>query len=144
MIGAAVGVVTFGLGPSSVFRPSAGAREQAAGGGTDAEASSSNGSSSGGSAPSGPGGTGAGSSGSSGPGTAASASPSSGAPATCSGLATGSLSPFVVHFGKAHLERLPEQASDALSVDQYAKTHTVLFEQMLAPSFDALTGSASR
>jgi len=55
--------------------------------------------------------------------------------------APGGLDPFVVHFEKAHLERSPsEQASDVADVDQYAKTHTVLFEEMLAPSFGVVTG----
>ena len=54
------------------------------------------------------------------------------------------LDPFVVHFDKAHLETSPgQQVEQALNVDQYAKTHTVLVEDMLAPSSDVVTGSGS-
>jgi len=44
--------------------------------------------------------------------------------------------PFVMHFDHAHLEESPgQQAADALNAGQYVKTHTVLFEDMLAPAF---------
>jgi amicyanin len=65
-------------------------------------------------------------------------------PASCSGLSESVLAPFVVHFDKAHLERSPGgQVSDALNVDQYAKTHTVLFEAMLAPLFHLVQSAPS-
>jgi hypothetical protein len=52
------------------------------------------------------------------------------------------LSPFVVHFDKAHLETSPgQQVSDATNVDQYTKTHTVLIENMLAPVFTGVTAA---
>ena len=52
------------------------------------------------------------------------------APAASSGV----LDPFWVHFEAAHLETSPgQQVADALNVDQYALTHTVLIENMLAP-----------
>ena len=35
-----------------------------------------------------------------------------------------------------------QQVSDLSNVDQYTKTHTVLFEKMLDPTFGALTGSS--
>ena len=56
--------------------------------------------------------------------------------AACSGTdaVSAMLNPFVVHFDKAHLETSPgDQANQALDIDQYVKTHTVLLEQMLAP-----------
>ena len=44
------------------------------------------------------------------------------------------LAPFWVHFQKAHLETSPgQQVAEALALDQYVKTHTVLVEDMLAP-----------
>ena len=74
-------------------------------------------------------------------------SPSSGsgsATAACPGLVTAMVDPFVVHFDKAHLETSPgQQAAQATDVDQYTKTHTVLFEDMLAPATNTLTGSGS-
>ena len=52
------------------------------------------------------------------------------------------LSPFWVHLDKAHLEESPgQQVGQALDVDQYAKTHTVMVEQMLAPVGSAVVGS---
>src|SRR5439155_10485595 len=61
---------------------------------------------------------------------------SSGTAAACSGLVTAMVDPFIVHFDKAHLETSPgQQAAQALNVDQYTKTHTVLFEDMLGPLF---------
>jgi hypothetical protein len=60
-------------------------------------------------------------------------------PVACPGLMEAVVSPFEVHFDKAHLERSPsEQVSDVADVDQYAKTHTVLFGQMLDPLFRLL------
>jgi hypothetical protein len=51
----------------------------------------------------------------------------------CSGLQA-AIDTFMVHFDAAHLETSPgQQVADALSVDQYTKTHTVLVEHMLAP-----------
>jgi hypothetical protein len=42
--------------------------------------------------------------------------------------------PFWTHFEKAHLETSPgQQVADALSLDQYVKTHTVLVEDLLSP-----------
>ena len=59
-------------------------------------------------------------------------------------VTTALVDPFVVHFDKAHLETSPgQQVEQALNVDQYAKTHTVLVEDMLAPSSDVVTGSGS-
>ena len=52
------------------------------------------------------------------------------------------LDPFFVHFDKAHLETSPgQQVSDATNVDQYTKTHTVLVENMLAPSMTSVSGT---
>ena len=49
------------------------------------------------------------------------------------------LTPFFVHFDKAHLETsLGQQVSDATNVDQYIKTHTVLVEAMYTPLIGAL------
>lgn len=48
----------------------------------------------------------------------------------------GPLGAFWTHFEAAHLETSPgQQAAEALSLDQYVLTHTVLVEQMLAPLF---------
>lgn len=53
------------------------------------------------------------------------------AAASCS---AGAIEPFWVHLEKAHLETsVGQQVSDALSVDQYVKTHTVLVEDMVSP-----------
>jgi plastocyanin len=58
------------------------------------------------------------------------------------GLVDGVLTPFWVHLEKAHLEESPgEQVGQALDLDQYVKTHTVMVEQMLAPLAAALVGS---
>jgi plastocyanin len=55
--------------------------------------------------------------------------PSSG----CEGLEA-AVDAFMQHFYSAHLETSPgQQLSDALNVDQYTKTHTVLIENMLKP-----------
>jgi len=49
--------------------------------------------------------------------------------------------PFWMHFKTAHLETSPgDQAASALNVDQYTKTHTVLIENMAAPSMDQVAG----
>ena len=57
------------------------------------------------------------------------------------GLVDGILSPFWVHLDKAHLETSPgQQVAQALNLDQYVKTHTVLVEQMLAPLATAIVG----
>jgi len=60
----------------------------------------------------------------------------SGGTGTCSGqmVMAAALEPFWVHFDHAHLEEGPaQQAGDLLNPNQYVKTHTVLFEAMLAP-----------
>lgn len=44
------------------------------------------------------------------------------------------LDPFIAHLKAAHLEEsLGQQVNDALNLDQYIKTHTVLIENMLTP-----------
>jgi amicyanin len=54
-------------------------------------------------------------------------------PAACGGLQA-AVDSFMQHFYAAHLETsLLQQVQDALAVDQYAKTHTVLVENMLKP-----------
>ena len=51
----------------------------------------------------------------------------------CGGL-DAAVDAFMQHFYAAHLETSPgQQAADALSVDQYTLTHTVLVENMLKP-----------
>ena len=60
--------------------------------------------------------------------------PTTAAPAAPVG--DGVLGPFWIHFQAAHLETSPgQQAADALSLDQYVLTHTVMVENMLAPLF---------
>jgi hypothetical protein len=55
-------------------------------------------------------------------------------PCSGGGLVESALTPFLVHLDKAHLEESPgQQADQALDVDQYVATHTVLVEQMLQP-----------
>ena len=52
------------------------------------------------------------------------------------------MTPFWIHFEKAHLETSPgQQVADALDVDQYVKTHTVLLDAMLSPVIQAIFGS---
>ena len=52
------------------------------------------------------------------------------------------LDAFMVHFNKAHLETSPgQQVADATNVDQYVKTHTILVENMLAPSTTSVSGT---
>jgi len=52
---------------------------------------------------------------------------------SCTGL-NAAVDAFMQHFYAAHLETSPgQQAADALSLDQYALTHTVLVENMLKP-----------
>jgi hypothetical protein len=65
-----------------------------------------------------------------------------GAAPTCpSGGAAAALTPFLVHLDKAHLEESPgEQVAQALDLDQYVQTHTVLVEDMLVPTVAAVTG----
>jgi hypothetical protein len=59
-------------------------------------------------------------------------------------VAPNGIDPFIVHFDKAHLETSPgQQVDQAANVDQYTKTHTVLFEDMLAPVTNSLTGSGT-
>jgi plastocyanin len=54
-------------------------------------------------------------------------------PSACGGLEV-AVDAFMQHFYAAHLETSPgQQAADALDVNQYTKTHTVLLEHMLAP-----------
>jgi len=63
-----------------------------------------------------------------------SSSPGSPAPCPQGGVSVAFVEPFWRHFQTAHLERSPSgQASDALDVDQYVKTHTMLLELMLDP-----------
>ena len=63
-------------------------------------------------------------------------------PEQCESVAAASLDPFVVHLDHAHLEESPgQQANDLLNVNQYVKTHTVLLEQMTAPTTGAATGA---
>jgi hypothetical protein len=51
----------------------------------------------------------------------------------CGGLQS-AVDAFLMHFNAAHLETSPgQQVADALSVDQYTKTHTVLLGNMLKP-----------
>jgi plastocyanin len=51
----------------------------------------------------------------------------------CEGLQA-AVDAFMQHFYSAHLETsVGQQLSDALNVDQYTKTHTVLIENMLKP-----------
>ena len=53
--------------------------------------------------------------------------------ASCTGL-NAAVDAFMQHFYAAHLETSPgQQVADALSLDQYATTHTVLVENMLKP-----------
>lgn len=48
--------------------------------------------------------------------------------------------PFVAHVDKAHLEASPgQQISDLLDTDTYIRTHTVLVEDMAAPTMHELT-----
>jgi hypothetical protein len=54
-------------------------------------------------------------------------------PDVCTGLES-SVDAFMQHFYAAHLETpLTQQVTDALSIDQYLKTHLVLVENMLKP-----------
>jgi plastocyanin len=54
------------------------------------------------------------------------------------------LQPLLQHVYLAHLERSPaEQVSDALALDQYLKTHTVLVEDILKPGLDGLLGGGT-
>jgi hypothetical protein len=58
------------------------------------------------------------------------------------GVAYAALTPFLVHLDKAHLETSPgTQAAQALDVDQYVKTHTVLVEAILQPVVDTVLGA---
>jgi len=62
------------------------------------------------------------------------------AAAECAGVQS-AVDAFMAHFYAAHLETsLGQQLADALAVDQYAKTHTVLVGNMLQP---LLGGSTS-
>jgi len=62
-------------------------------------------------------------------------------PAACGGLEA-AVDAFMQHFYAAHLETsLLQQAQDALAVDQYVKTHTVLIENMLKPLLGGLQSS---
>lgn len=68
---------------------------------------------------------------------AAPTTPTTATPASAAPASAGVVAPFWVHLEKAHLETSPgQQVSDALSVDQYVKTHTVLVEHMLEPLLD--------
>jgi plastocyanin len=57
------------------------------------------------------------------------------------GLVAAVLDPFWTHFQAAHLETSPfTQVQEALDVDRYVQTHTVLVENMLAPTVGPVTG----
>ncbi len=63
-------------------------------------------------------------------------------PTACS---TGAVAPFWTHFEAAHLETSPgQQAADALDLDRYVQTHTVLIEAMLTPVVDAVLGGPGK
>jgi hypothetical protein len=50
------------------------------------------------------------------------------------GGTTSALDAFLQHVYAAHLEASPgQQAADALAIDQYVKTHTVMIENMIKP-----------
>ena len=52
---------------------------------------------------------------------------------SCAGLQA-AVDAFLMHLNAAHLETSPgQQVTEALSVDQYVKTHTVLVENMITP-----------
>ena len=69
--------------------------------------------------------------------TGGSPSPSPTPGCSSNGSVAAVLDPFMVHFDKAHLETSPgDQLGQAIDVDQYTKTHTVLVEQMLTPLVD--------
>ena len=54
------------------------------------------------------------------------------------GGAQSTLDTFMQHVYAAHLETSPgQQVADALAIDQYAKTHTVLIENMIKPLIGA-------
>ena len=152
LIATAVAILGFGAGPGSILGPSAahGATPDAAGSSPGVMTANAE------SPPSSDGDSSAGDSGdgmamegmddSSDGGTDASPSSSTTdqpVPPTCPGLSQAVLDPFVVHFKAAHMERSPsEQASDLADADRYTKTHTVLFENMLDPTFGVMTGSS--
>ncbi|MFC5747338.1 cupredoxin domain-containing protein [Actinomadura rugatobispora] len=51
------------------------------------------------------------------------------------------LQPLLQHVYAAHLQRSPgEQVTDALALDSYLKSHTVLVQDMLKPGLDGLLG----
>jgi hypothetical protein len=63
------------------------------------------------------------------------------ATAPCGGLFA-AVDSFLQHLNAAHLETSPgQQVSDALDVDQYVKTHTVLVENMLKPLLGGSTAA---
>ena len=66
------------------------------------------------------------------------------APAVALGLASlDGVDPFVAHVDHGHLEESPaQQASDILNVNQYVQTHTVLIENMTAPTTTGATGTS--
>lgn len=67
------------------------------------------------------------------------------APPVTVACSTGTVEPFWTHFEAAHLETSPgQQVSDALSLDQYVLTHTVLVENMLTPILEGLVGTADQ
>ena len=58
----------------------------------------------------------------------------------CGGLQS-AVDAFMMHFNAAHLETSPgQQVADALSADQYTKTHTVLLGNMLKPLLGGAQG----
>jgi hypothetical protein len=74
------------------------------------------------------------------PSTAPSA-PTTVAPPVTAACSAGTVAPFWAHFEAAHLETSPgQQVADALDLDQYVLTHTVLVEDMLTPVVEALVG----
>ena len=67
------------------------------------------------------------------PETAASEHSMSSSSDSCAGLQA-AVDAFLMHLNAAHLETSPgQQVAEALSVDQYVKTHTVLVENMIKP-----------
>lgn len=72
--------------------------------------------------------------------------PGTAGPSGCvAGPPPGALGPLTSHLRKAHLEEAPsEQVADLLNLDQYARTHTVLVEDMLAAAGSGPAAGACR
>ena len=63
-------------------------------------------------------------------------------PDECAGLSS-AVDTFLMHFYAAHLETSPgQQIAEALSLDQYVLTHTILVKNMLAPLLGGATVAA--